>query len=43
MEDGANCEAIGAKAGAWIVDFKKLNVRASTIFDCRIDVVGVTG
>jgi hypothetical protein len=43
MENGIGSELVGAKAGAGVVHFKKLNGCAGAIFDGRIDVVGMAG
>ena len=41
VEDGSGRQRVRSKAGAGIVDFKELNRRASAVFDCRVDVIGV--
>jgi hypothetical protein len=41
VEVGPGGECVGAKAGAGVIGFEKLNGGASAVFDGRIDVVGM--
>jgi hypothetical protein len=43
VEDGSGGQAVGSKAGAWVVDFEDLDGGSGAVFDRGVNVIGVAG